>query len=533
MQTAQRIIKSYRRKRVFVCVLMAVSTLILTLGSRYITERNLNRERILLFTSHAVSALEKVLIPLNEGRTRLIPLVGLPCEEAHLALRKQAASLQTVRSIGLIQKGILYCSSIFGFRDVPIRELQPSLPSPAPRLLLSTDNSLLKGSPILIQWFPTGDEGESGVMEVVNINLLTSLMLEPQKPLITSVSLTVGDRHLVYGAGVVGALPALNGEKRFKQASSRFPFAINVRGPGASELALKHLPSQLPLAIMLSLLVGYFAWLATANRMSFSWEINLGLAAHEFELFCQPLLNARTQQCEGVEILLRWNNPRQGWISPDVFIPIAEEHNLIAPLTRYVLTETQRQLALFPATPEFHIGINVAASHFRRGKLIQDLNHYWFNAHPVQQLVIELTERNALVEADYRIARELHRKGVKLAIDDFGTGNTSLSWLEKLRPDMLKIDKSYTTAIGTDAVNSTVTDIIIALGKRLHIEMVAEGVETPLQAKYLRQRGVHILQGFLYAKPMPLNDFPTWLASSRQQPPARHNGTMVPLVPMP
>lgn len=528
MQTAQRIIKSYRRKRAVVCVLMAVSTLLLTLGSRYITERNRNQERIQAFTTHAVTALDKVLMPLKEGRERIVPLVGMPCDEAHLALRKQAASLQTVRSIGLIQNGVLYCSSIFGFRDVPIRQLQPALPAAEPLLLLTTDNSLLKGSPVLIQWFPTSADGESGVMEIVNISLLTSLMLEPQKPLITGVSLTVGERHLLYGAGVVEQLPPLRGEKRVMQASANFPFTVNVRGPGAGELALKHLPSQVPLALMLSLLVGYIAWLATANRMSFSWEINLGLAAHEFELFCQPLLNARTQQCEGVEILLRWNNPRQGWISPDVFIPIAEEHNQIAPLTRYVLAETQRQLVLFPANPAFHIGINVAASHFRHGRLIQDLNHFWFKAHPVQQLVIELTERAALMEADYRIVRELHRQGVKLAIDDFGTGNTSLSWLEKLRPDILKIDKSYTTAIGTDAVNSTVTDIIIALGKRLHIEMVAEGVETPQQAKHLRQRGVHILQGYLYAKPMPLKDFPKWLANS-SPPPARHNGQMMPL----
>lgn len=123
--------------------------------------------------------------------------------------------------------------------------------------------------------------------------------------------------------------------------------------------------------MLLSLLVGYIARLATAYRMSFSREINLGLAQHEFELFCQPLLNARSQQCIGVEILLRWNNPRQGWISPDVFIPIAEEHHLIVPLTRYVMAETIRQRHVFPMSSQFHVGINVAPSHFRRGVLIK------------------------------------------------------------------------------------------------------------------------------------------------------------------
>ena len=109
---------------------------------------------------------------------------------------------------------------------------------------------------------------------------------------------------------------------------------------------------------------------------------------------------------------------------------------------------------------------------------------------------------------------ELHRKGALLAIDDFGTGSSSLLWLEQLHPDILKIDKSFTGAIGTDAVNSTVTDMIIALGQRLNIGLVAEGVETPEQADYLRQRGVHILQGYLYAEPMPVADFPRWLAES-------------------
>ncbi|MRS89235.1 EAL domain-containing protein [Enterobacteriaceae bacterium RIT714] len=531
MQTAQRIIKNYRRNRIIVCVMVALITLFLTLGIRFISQRNLNQERVLAFANHSVSALDKILLPLKTGRETLQNLVGSPCSEAHLTLRKQAATLQTVRSIALIKEGILYCSSIFGNRDVPLRQLQPDLPSSQPRLVLSTDQSLLKGSPILIQWYPVSSNGEDGVMQVVNIDLLTRIMLEPQRPLITEVSLNVGNRYLRYDQNVTDTLTLKEDAMVMRQTSAHFPFTIIVSGPGAGELALKNLPSQLPLAVLLSLLLGYIAWLATASRMSFTWEINLGIAAREFELFCQPLLNARTQKCVGVEILLRWNNPRQGWISPDVFIPLAEEHNLIAPLTRYVIMETVRQIGYFPANKGFHIGINVAASHFRNGVLLHDLNRYWFSTHPTQQLIIELTERDALLDVDYRMVRELHRKEVKLAIDDFGTGNSSLSWLEKLRPDVLKIDKSFTMALGTDAVNSTVTDMIIALGKRLNIELVAEGVETQEQARYLRKHGVSIMQGFLYARPMPLRDFPKWLAES-SPPPARHNRHIMPVMPL-
>ncbi len=578
MQKAQRIIKTYRRNRMIVCTICALVTLASTLSVRFISQRNLNQQRVVQFANHAVEELDKVLLPLQAGSEVLLPLIGLPCSVAHLPLRKQAAKLQTVRSIGLVQDGTLYCSSIFGYRNVPVVDILAELPAPQPLLRLTTDRALIKGSPVLIQWTPAAGSSNAGVMEMINIDLLTAMLLEPQLPQISSASLTVDSRHLLYGNGLVDSLPQPENNENYQVSSQRFPFTINVNGPGATALAWHYLPTQLPLAVLLSLLVGYIAWLATAYRMSFSREINLGLAQHEFELFCQPLLNARSQQCIGVEILLRWNNPRQGWISPDVFIPIAEEHHLIVPLTRYVMAETIRQRHVFPMSSQFHVGINVAPSHFRRGVLIKDLNQYWFSAHPIQQLILEITERDALLDVDYRIARELHRKNVKLAIDDFGTGNSSFSWLETLRPDViterdalldvdyriarelhrknvklaiddfgtgnssfswletlrpdvLKIDKSFTAAIGSDAVNSTVTDIIIALGQRLNIELVAEGVETQEQAKYLRSHGVHILQGYLYAQPMPLRDFPKWLAGS-QPPPARHNGHITPIMPL-
>src|SRR5690606_37727869 len=126
--------------------------------------------------------------------------------------------------------------------------------------------------------------------------------------------------HLEHGKGLLTRVDIERGLVSQEMASEKFPFSITTIGPSAGDLALKNLPGQLPLALILSMLIGYITWLATANRMSFSWEINLGLASREFEVFCQPLLNARNQQCVGVELLLRWNNPRQGWISPEVFI---------------------------------------------------------------------------------------------------------------------------------------------------------------------------------------------------------------------
>ncbi|WP_052285623.1 EAL domain-containing protein [Kluyvera genomosp. 1] len=516
MQTAQWIIRKYLRKRIAVCVTVAICAFALTLGIRFISQRSVNHKQIEMLTNHSVERLNKILLPLETQRSEMLALVGQPCEAIHLQLRKLAVELQTVRSIALIKSGHLYCSSTLGARNVPIHSLQAQLPNPQPLLQLTIDHSLIKGTPILIQWFPASADGQDGVLASINIDLVSSIILEASPPLISHMSLNVGDRYYQHETGITPQL-VNSDNSSYTLQSSRFPFSINALSPGPERLALSNLYSELPLAIIMSVLFTWIAWLATAGRLSFSREINMGIAGKEFSLYCQPQMDARVQRCTGVEILLRWNNPRVGWVDPDVFVPIAETQNLIIPLTRYVIGETAKKLHLFPQDPDFQIGINVAAPHFKHGQLLKDLQQSWFSVKPVQQLTIELTERDALHDVDYQVRSDLGNRQIKLAIDDFGTGNSSLSWLEMLHPDVLKIDKSFTGAIGTDAVNSTVTDMIIALAQRLNIELVAEGVETDEQASYLQRHGVHLLQGYLFSQPIPLEDFPRWMAEQEAQ----------------
>ncbi|HDG1692054.1 TPA: EAL domain-containing protein [Kluyvera georgiana] len=516
MQTAQWIIRKYLRKRIAVCVIIAVGAFAFTLGTRFISQRSVNQQQIDALTSHSVERLNKILRPVETQRQAMLALVGQPCMAIHLPLRKLAVTLQTVRSIALIKSGQLYCSSALGARDVAVHSLQPQLPNREPLLALTTDHSLLKGTPILIQWYPASADGQDGVLVSINIDLISNIILEPSPPLINHISLNVGGHHFQHEAGITDALVS-DGDIVYTRASKAFPFSVTAHSPGADQLALRNLVSELPLAIIMSVLFTWIAWLATAGRLSFSREINMGIAGKEFSLYCQPQMDARMQRCVGVEILLRWHNPRVGWVEPDVFIPIAETQNLIIPLTRYVISETAQKLHLFPKDSEFQIGINVAAPHFKNGRLLKDLHQHWFSRQPIQQLTVELTERDALHDVNYEVRSDLGNHQIKLAIDDFGTGNSSLSWLEMLHPDVLKIDKSFTSAIGTDAVNSTVTDIIIALGQRLNIELIAEGVETREQAQYLQRHGVHLLQGYLFSAPMPLADFPQWLAEQESR----------------
>lgn len=301
MQNAQKVISTYRRKRIVICLIVALLTLTTTLAIRFISQRSLNQQRVQMTTNKMVVAMDKILRPLSEQHLSLLQLVGKPCEDVRLPLRKLAASLQTVRSLVLVKSNILYCSSIFGDRNVSIHQLQPDLPVQRELLAFSTDNTLLVGSPILIQWYPSAFNSADGVMMIINIELLGELILNAKSSLITGIGLSVGPRNFISGTGVV-AHPVLPGESViYRQHSTQFPFAINVSGPGASAIALHELPGELPLALILSLLMTGIAWLATAGRMSFSREISLGIAAREFKLWCQPLKDLHSGKCTGVE----------------------------------------------------------------------------------------------------------------------------------------------------------------------------------------------------------------------------------------
>ncbi|MFS2225574.1 EAL domain-containing protein [Pantoea sp. B65] len=511
MQVSQQIVGQFRRKRLLIASIVAALVLILTLTFRFFEEKGRIEQQSHRFANNAIQRFDRMFSPLDVSANNMLALVGLSCAAVRFPLVEKMATLQTVRAMLLVENDMVYCSSIHGDRAISFSDSWPDLAVNNQRMLLTTDNFLLKGSPVLLLWTPKSLNNRSGIVQIINIELMSSYLLEPTLPWVERAVFNVAGKSLEYGNPMIEPAIPSEDEVSYEESSLRYPFSITLFGPSPTRLALMTVPSQLPLALLLSLLMGYIIWLATANRMSIAWQISYGLSAQEFMVYCQPLINARTGDCDGIELLLRWHNPRQGWVPPDVFIPMAERQNLIAPLTRFVINEVVSQLPSLPDCPTFHIAINVAASHFRDRAIIDDLQRLWWPANPRPQLVVELTERDALPVVDQRVVSHLHKIGVKLAIDDFGTGHSSLAYLKTLRPDVLKIDKIFTAAIGTDAINATVTDMVISLAQRLNISLVAEGVETAEQAAYLRERGVDTLQGYYYARPMPIADFPAWL----------------------
>jgi EAL domain-containing protein (putative c-di-GMP-specific phosphodiesterase class I) len=214
---------------------------------------------------------------------------------------------------------------------------------------------------------------------------------------------------------------------------------------------------------------------------------------------------------------MRWQHPRQGLISPDRFIPMAEECGFIVPMTRSLMQQVREQFAgrVHSLPRGFHFGLNISASHCKDMSLLEDCRDFInaFRENPIK-LVLELTERELIVadETTDRLFAELHQLGVFIAIDDFGTGHSSLTYLQQFQVDFLKIDQSFVGMIGSDALSSHIVENVIDLATRLGLQLVAEGVENEVQAAYLRARQVNFQQGYLYGRPMPMKEFAGLLA---------------------
>ena len=242
--------------------------------------------------------------------------------------------------------------------------------------------------------------------------------------------------------------------------------------------------------------------------------------ASQFQLHFQPQINASTGRVIGLEALLRWNSPTFGSVSPLRFIAIAEETGLIQPLGDWVIWETCRQIRELKThgITNVRVAINISAQQLRHENLLLlvqgALACYGLEPSDIE---LEVTESTAMqnTEVTLGILDQLAAMGILLAIDDFGTGYSSLAYLKHLPIQHLKIDRSFVTDIETDANDAAICAATIALGHNLGLKLIAEGVETEQQREFLSRLGCDVLQGYLYSKPLPLDEIIPYLLAQR------------------
>ena len=226
----------------------------------------------------------------------------------------------------------------------------------------------------------------------------------------------------------------------------------------------------------------------------------------EFYLLYQPKIDLASGRIIGVEALLRWQHPGLGLISPERFIPIAEETGLIIPIGEWVLRTACKQIRAWRDLGiELPIAVNLSACQFRQRNLAQRIHDILLETGAAPQcLEIEITESDVMENAESAIATldELKARGISISVDDFGTGYSSLSYLKRFPLDVLKIDRSFVRDIAVDSDDAAIVEAIIALARSLEIKVVAEGVETESQKAFLDRAGCDFAQGYLFSPPV-------------------------------
>jgi diguanylate cyclase (GGDEF)-like protein/PAS domain S-box-containing protein len=259
------------------------------------------------------------------------------------------------------------------------------------------------------------------------------------------------------------------------------------------------------------------------QRLHIEHQLQRAIDQGQFELYFQPQVDIGQRCIRGVEALVRWNHPERGLLSPNEFIGVAEETGLIIPLSKWVLNESCRQLRqwidLGIAPPRLSVNLSPRCLDLP-GFCDCFLGILELHGVAADRIEVEITENLLIHDPGAAIGRlnTIAARGVRIAIDDFGTQYSSLGYLQKFPIHTLKIDKSFVWEIDRDASQHTLIKAIISIGHGLGLNLIAEGVETEAQLRFLREQGCSEIQGYLISRPLPARQLEQWLARGAHPP---------------
>lgn len=246
---------------------------------------------------------------------------------------------------------------------------------------------------------------------------------------------------------------------------------------------------------------------ALASRLEMTTRMREGLQSDEFSLVLQPLVDAASGRIVAAEALLRWHSAKLGQVAPAAFVSVAEDAGMIVDLGDWVLKEALARIASWTAAGRsaVPISVNVSVAQLGRGEFVREVELALERSGVMPELLkLEITESLFLEDVEGAIAllHRMRRLGVRISLDDFGTGYSNLGNLRRLPIDEIKIDRSFVRDLPNDAYASTLCQVIIGMSRQLGVTVVAEGVETAAQAEFLRGAGCHVLQGYLFGRPV-------------------------------
>jgi len=503
-----------------------IATIAPVLTSLYVADEDVarrDRAELREFAQKAVMRIDLVTSQAFAAISDLDRQAGAPCSPSNL---EQAARViynyRYVQDAGAYADGQYLCSPLLG----NVRSKARTLPPPDYR---TNDGYLV--------WFrqksPLSDVredlqiGRNGHYVLIDRVSYVDL-IDPARRPIAAIHIPTGT-VIAISAGA-DADEMLNAWKHRGQVTSdqwiyevarspTQPIAVVVSKPRSRVAGdwPKLLAAWLSIGVVAGAAFGWLAYKRVSRQLSFASTLEWAISRRKIDVVYQPVVRLADNECVGVEALVRWQWQGRA-ISPEVFVPIAEENHLIQALTDLVLEKTLAQLGkLLAANPSFYVSINVSAEDLRSFRFLNLLTASLKGTGIApRQIRIEATERSFMnADATRGIIAAFRAAGHPIYIDDFGTGYSSLSYLQSFEIDVLKIDKSFVDTIAQDTASSVVAPHIIAMAHELNLEIVAEGAESAAQVAWLRERGVQYVQGWYYASAMSASDLAVWLGKHR------------------
>ena len=458
---------------------------------------------------------------LGQAVTDLEPvmaLVGSECTAQTVARLQRVVYDSTVsREVGLFRADLqVYCTNFGPAELYPEAEVRARFPTEGLYVAAFQTELMRERSVVVHRRTATG----SGANAVIAPRQFRNEVLGEALGARAGLRLSLTDGTLVEQTGTMGPTGG-RGYLATALASDRLPLRVEAMRP-ATDIAegfWDRVPSFGLVGLALGAAAASVIGKALRRRVSLEAELRTALRRGELEVHYQPIIELASGRCAGAEALVRWRHPRHGLLQPALFIAMAEETGLVMPMTSWMLTQVRDDVWVhFRRRPDFHIGVNLVAQHFQDEGIVREVEGLLAGSGVDGSIfMFEATERQLIDDRDgtaHRVMQRLRERGCTLAIDDFGTGQSSLAYLQRFHMDYLKVDKAFVDTIGTDSLSRPVLDAVIDLGLRLGMRLIAEGVEGLHQAQYLRARGVHLAQGFVFSPPLPIGELVAFVAAT-------------------
>lgn len=465
----------------------------------------------------------------DESRALLATLNASPypfCSDEEIAyFRKLIFRSKYLRDAGRMHGGRLACSATMSRAELPTEQFKPDRSQPDGTLLFGNlppfrvgnlRGMLLELGDSYVVYAPNLMENQGATTSHVDFTLTSSPSTQ-DSPVSSGLSPASAKVFTTNGEAWLGDSLYVT------RCSAHYFRCASTHISTAEALANDHIRTTVGAALggLIGALFALFFCLLYRRNRSIEQQLRRAISRDKVRLVYQPIVDLESRRIVGAEALARWTDEDGFAVGPDVFVGIAEGHGFMGELTRLVVRHALRDFGeMLRDHPDFRLSINVAATDLADPQFLPMLDQALKQAAvPAQSLAIEITETST---ARKQVAREailrLRQRGHSVHVDDFGTGYSSLAYLHDLSIDTIKIDRSFTQTIGTQAVTVGILPQILAMATVLKLKVIVEGIETSQQASYFADADSSILaQGWLFGRPVPASDFHSLLTLDRKK----------------